>query len=210
VSRALKRRAILLLFVAGTISGLAIIPGLGSPWRDSLREAVGFRRVELYVEELRSAAREQNLEPALLAAVVYVESTGRLSVVSSAGAMGLMQLMPAAASDASKALGVPTPSEEVLLSDALLNVRLGARHLAWTLNAEGGDLERALVAYNAGRAKLARWIKDAGSYALWRERTLARRDNSTLEYAHRVFAYRDLFRERALFQNDPSNPNIVK
>jgi soluble lytic murein transglycosylase len=210
VSRALRRRAILLAFIAALISGFAIIQSLGSPWRDALREVVGFRRVELYVEELRLAASEQSLEPALLAAIVYVESTGRIDVVSSAGAMGLMQLMPAAASDGSKALGIPTPSEERLLNDAELNIRLGARHLAWTLKAEGGDLERALVAYNAGRAKLARWIKDAGSYALWRERTLARRDNSTLEYAHRVFAYRDLFRERASFQTDSTTQTIIK
>ena len=200
----------MLAFVGALIGGFAIIPGLSSPWRDALREVVGFRRVELYVEELRLAASEQSLEPALLAAVVYVESTGRIDVVSSAGAMGLMQLMPAAASDASKALGVPTPSEERLLSDAELNIRLGARHLAWTLNAEGGDLERALVAYNAGRAKLARWIEDAGSYALWRERTLATGKNSTLQYASRVFAYRDLFRERALFRQDSTTQTLIK
>ena len=200
----------MLAFIGALIGGFAIIPGLSSPWRDALREVVGFRRVELYVEELRSAAAEQSLEPALLAAVVYVESTGRIDVVSSAGAMGLMQLMPAAASDASKALEIPTPSEERLLNDAELNIRLGARHLAWTLKAEGGDLERALVAYNAGRAKLARWIKDAGSYALWRERTLARGDNSTLQYARRVFAYRDLFRERALFQQDSTTQTVIK
>lgn len=210
MSRALKRRAILLAFVGALIGGFTIISGASSPWRDTLREVVGFRRVELYEKELHLAASEQGLEPALLAAVVYVESTGRLDVVSGAGAMGLMQLMPAAASDASKALGVPTPSEERLLSDAELNIRLGARHLVWTLNAEGGDLERALVAYNAGRAKLARWIKDAGGYALWRERTLARRDNSTLEYAHRVFAYRDLFRERAPFRQDSTTQTVIK
>ena len=210
MNRALRRRAILLAFVGALISGFAIIPALNSPWRDALREVVGFRRVELYEEELRSAASEQELEPALLAAVVYVESTGRLGVVSGAGAMGLMQLMPAAASDSSKALGMPTPSAEMLLNDAELNIRLGARHLAWTLKAEGGDLERALVAYNAGRAKLARWIEDAGSYALWRERTLARGDNSTLQYARRVFAYRDLFRERALFRQDSTTQTLIK
>ena len=210
MSRALRKRAILLAFVGVLIGGFVIIPGLNSSWRDTPREVVGFRRVELYEEELRSAASEQELEPALLAAVVYVESTGRLGVVSGAGAMGLMQLMPAAASDSSKALGMPTPSAEMLLNDAELNIRLGARHLAWTLKAEGGDLERALVAYNAGRAKLARWIEDAGSYALWRERTLARGDNSTLQYARRVFAYRDLFRERALFRQDSTTQTLIK
>jgi soluble lytic murein transglycosylase-like protein len=98
----------------------------------------------------------------------------------------------------------------MLLQDAELNIRLGARHLAWTLKAEGGDLERSLVAYNAGRAKLGRWIKGAGSYALWRERTLARGGNATLEYANRVFAYRDLFRERPLFSQDFTDSTVIK
>ena len=210
MSRALSRRAILLAFVGALISCFTVIPLLKAPLKDVLREVVGFRRVEQYADELHRAATEQGLEPALLAGVVFVESTGRLSVVSSAGAMGLMQLMPAAASDASAALGLPTPTSEVLLQDAELNIRLGARHLAWTLNAEGGDLERSLVAYNAGRAKLGRWIKGAGSYALWRERTLARGDNAALEYANRVFAYRDLFRERPLFSQDFTDSTVIK
>ena len=210
MSRALRRRAILLAFVGALISCFTVIPLLKAPLRDALREVVGFRRVEQYADELHLAATEQGLEPALLAGVVYVESTGRLSVVSSAGAMGLMQLMPAAASDASASLGLPAPTSEMLLQDAELNIRLGARHLAWTLKAEGGDLERSLVAYNAGRAKLARWIKGAGSYALWRERTLARGGNATLEYANRVFAYRDLFRERPLFSQDFTDSTVIK
>ena len=105
MSRALRRRAILLAFVGLLIGTFAVISGMSSPWRDALREVVGFRRVEIYGEELHLAASEQGLEPALLAAVVYVESTGRLDAVSSAGAMGLMQLMPAAASDASRRSG---------------------------------------------------------------------------------------------------------
>ena len=210
MSRALRRRAILLAFVGALISCFTVIPLLKAPLKDVLREVVGFRRVEQYADELHSAATEQGLEPALLAGVVFVESTGRLSVVSSAGAMGLMQLMPAAASDASASLGLPAPTPEMLLQDAELNIRLGARHLAWTLKAEGGDLERSLVAYNAGRAKLARWIKGAGSYALWRERTLARGGNATLEYANRVFAYRDLFRERPLFSQDFTDSTVIK
>jgi soluble lytic murein transglycosylase len=206
VNRARSRRAILLVFVGVIFSGFAFVPSLREPVRDALREVVGFRRVEQYSSEIEVAAREQGLEPALLAAVVYVESTGRVSAVSSAGAKGLTQLMPAAASDAAEALGLPEPTPEQLLTDAALNLRLGSRHLAWTLRAEGGDLERALVAYNAGRGKLGRWIDEQGSYALWRKRALARGDSTTLAYAWRVLSYRDTFRSRSSFYEEPLTP----
>jgi len=178
--------------------------------RDALREVVGFRRVEQYTPLIKVAALEQGLEPALLAGLVYVESTGRIAAVSSAGARGLTQLMPPAASDAATALGLPEPTPEALTTDAALNLRLGARHLAWTLKAEGDDLERALVAYNAGRTKLAGWIDEQGSYALWRERALARGDSPTLEYAWRVLAYRNTFRSRGSFELEPDTPIELK
>ncbi len=206
MNRARSRRAVLLVLVGVVSSGVAFIPSLRGPARDVLREVVGFRRVESHAEEISAAAKEQSLEPALIAALVYVESTGRVGVVSRSGAMGLTQLMPAAASDAARALGLPEPTPEELLSDAGLNLRLGARHLAWTLEAEGGDIERALVAYNAGRGKLGRWIKEQGSYALWRERALALGDSPTLAYAWRVLAYRDTFRSRGSFRLEPDTP----
>jgi len=210
VNRARSRRAILLVFVGVVFSGFAFVPSVREPVRDALREVVGFRRVEQYSSEIDVAAREQGLEPALLAAVVYVESTGRISAVSSAGARGLTQLMPAAASDAAEALGLPEPTSEQLLTDAALNLRLGSRHLAWTLRSEGGDLERALVAYNAGRGKLARWIDEQGSYALWRKRALARGDSPTLVYAWRVLSYRDTFRSRSSFEEGHDTPFELK
>lgn len=210
MNRARSQRAIMLIFVAVVFGGFAFVPSLREPVRDVLREAVGFRRVEQYSNEIQAAALEQSLEPALIAAVVYVESTGRLSVVSEAGAMGLMQLMPAAASDAAKALGLPEPTPEELLSDAALNLRLGARHLAWTLDAEGDDLERALVAYNTGRGRLGRWIDEQGSYALWRKRALARGNSPTLAYAWRVLSYRDTFRARSPFREGLPTPSELK
>ena len=210
MNRARSRRAILLVFVGVIFSGFAFVPALRGPVRDALREVVGFRRVEQYSAEIDAAAREQGLEPALLAALVYVESTGRVSAVSSAGARGLTQLMPAAASDAAAALGLPQPTPEELLTDSALNLRLGSRHLAWTLRSEGGDLERALVAYNAGRGKLASWIDEQGSYALWRKRVLARGDNPTLAYAWRVLSYRDTFRSRSSFEEEPLTPFELK
>ena len=210
MSRARSRRAILLVFVGVIFSGFAFVPGWREPVRDLLREAVGFRRVEKYTPMIKTAAMEQGWEPALLAALVYVESTGRVEAVSSAGARGLTQLMPAAASDAAIDLGLPVPTPEALPTEPELNLRLGARHLAWTLKAEGGDLERALVAYNAGRSKLAGWIEEQGSYALWREHALAGGNSPTLAYAWRVLAYRKTFRSRGSFEMGPETQIELK
>jgi soluble lytic murein transglycosylase-like protein len=87
-----------------------------------------------------AAARRHGLDPALVMAVVSVESGFRPSAVSPKGAQGLMQLMPRTA----ESLGV------VDAFDPAQNLDGGARHLGQLLMLYGGDLSRALAAYNAG------------------------------------------------------------
>ena len=92
-----------------------------------------------------------NLDPALIKAVAYAESSFRPTVVSSAGAMGLMQLMPATA----EALGVKDPF------DPWQNVDGGARYLSQLLNRFDGDTLLALAAYNCGSSRVtSRGITD--------------------------------------------------
>jgi hypothetical protein len=86
------------------------------------------------------AARRHGLDPALVLAVVSVESGFRPDAVSPKGARGLMQLMPATAAS----LGVADPL------DPTANVDGGARHLRGLVARYGGDLQKALAAYNAG------------------------------------------------------------
>jgi soluble lytic murein transglycosylase-like protein len=91
-------------------------------------------------------ARRHGLDPDLVLAVVGVESGFRPEAVSRKGAMGLMQLMPATAGS----LGV----EDAL--DPAQNLDGGVRHLGTLLTLYGGDLVRALAAYNAGEGAVAR------------------------------------------------------
>ncbi|MDP6540291.1 MAG: lytic transglycosylase domain-containing protein [Planctomycetota bacterium] len=184
------------------VVAIALWP-MGNPRRGALERAVGglfdqlaLGRVEAHAAAIRLAAAESGLDPCLIGAVCYAESRGRVDALSSVGAAGLMQLMPDAAADASRALGLEEPTRAELRSDARLNLRLGARHLAWTLEHEDGEVERALVAYNAGRTTLRRWIKAAGSYTLWRERQLADGDSGVLTYALGVLACRETLRAR--------------
>jgi soluble lytic murein transglycosylase-like protein len=92
------------------------------------------------------ASRRHGLEPALVLAVVAVESGFRPEAVSPKGAQGLMQLMPRTAA----ALGVQDPL------DPEQNLDAGVRHLEALLKLYGGDLRRALAAYNAGEGAVER------------------------------------------------------
>jgi len=164
-------------------------------------------RVEAFANEIEFAARESGLDPCLLAAMVYCESSGRPDAVSKADALGLMQLLPDAAGDAARRLGLEEPSREELLEDAGLNLRLGAAHFAWTLANEGGDLERGLVAYNAGRARLRRWIREAGSYSAWRSGRQRAGNSPVLNYARRILDYTVTFCDRGSLACEPSSAN---
>jgi hypothetical protein len=93
-----------------------------------------------------AAARRHGLDPELVLAVVAVESGFRPQAVSPKGAQGLMQLMPKTASE----LGVADAF------DPEQNLDGGVRHLGSLLSLYGGDVRRALAAYNAGEGAVAR------------------------------------------------------
>lgn len=95
---------------------------------------------------LEAAALRHGLDPALVRAVVQVESAFQPAAVSPKGAQGLMQLMPGTA----VALGVRDAF------DPAQNLEGGSRHLAGLVQAYGGDLKKALAAYNAGAGAVAR------------------------------------------------------
>jgi soluble lytic murein transglycosylase-like protein len=93
-----------------------------------------------------AAARRHSLDPDLVQAVVAVESGFRPDAVSPKGAQGLMQLMPYTA----RALGVKDSF------DPAANLDGGTRYLRALIKRYGGDVTRALAAYNAGEGAVAR------------------------------------------------------
>jgi len=95
------------------------------------------------------AAREHRLQPALLLAVMKAESSFNPVVVSKAGAVGLMQLIP----ETAIRHGVRN------LYNTEENVAGGARHLRYLLDRFHGNLRLALAAYNAGERKVDRYGK---------------------------------------------------
>lgn len=110
------------------------------------------------------------LDPALVMAVIEVESGRDPTALSPKGAVGLMQVMPETAA----LFGFPEPA------DPASNLAAGCRYLATLLDSFGGDVELALAAYNAGPGAVRRW----GTIPPYRE---------TREFVQRVAAaYRRL------------------
>jgi soluble lytic murein transglycosylase-like protein len=95
---------------------------------------------------VRDAADKQNVDPALVRAVIETESNWNPKAYSRKGAGGLMQLIPTTA----QKYGASD------LFDPQQNVNAGVKHLKWLLERYNGNLELALAAYNAGEGAVDR------------------------------------------------------
>jgi soluble lytic murein transglycosylase len=104
---------------------------------------------------VRAHSANYDIDPALLAAVIEQESKFRADAKSSAGAIGLMQLLP----DTAKGIAIHTGGSKFVLSD-LYNPEINIRYGAWYLHhlmQRYGDEKTALAAYNAGQQNVDRW-----------------------------------------------------
>jgi soluble lytic murein transglycosylase len=139
------------------------------------------------------ASLEHGVDPYLVAAVIRRESAFNPTVTSSAGAIGLMQIMPHTGRGLARDVGLVRFAPDMLL-DPELNVRLGVRYLAGLLDQYGGDIPLALSAYNAGPGRASRWrrMPEARDAELFMERIPF---NETREYVRHVKLHRALYRE---------------
>ena len=142
---------------------------------DLLDEVERRPRARFLVPRLRPAGGF-TADPALVYAIARIESNFDPTLVSPAGARGLMQLMPGTARFLA---GIPAGTEDEpaplpALHDPAVNLSLGQRYLNFlaTTEAVGGDKLRLLAAYNAGPSAMARWaaaIRDQGDPFLFLE-----------------------------------------
>lgn len=122
--------------------------------REPLVEALthkvgGIDRVQqkALASEIKRAAADYRLDPALLHAVIATESGFDARAVSGKGAMGLMQLMP----ETARQYGADDPF------DPSQNIRAGSQHLRDLLRRFGNDLPLALAAYNSGAGNVLKY-----------------------------------------------------
>lgn len=113
--------------------------------KDSLKNGSGMQ--QRYGQLVEQVAREHDIDPALLNAVITVESAFNPNAISHKGAVGLMQLMPATA----RRYGVANRY------DPAENVRGGAGYLRDLMELFDGNIPLALAAYNAGEKAVARY-----------------------------------------------------
>jgi soluble lytic murein transglycosylase len=106
-------------------------------------------------DSIRQQAEERDLDPALIAAVIYAESHF-VDQTSEAGARGLMQVTPATAEAiAEESGGTEFVVEDLSNSD--INIRYGTYHLRDLLDQYDGNLIAGLAAYNAGSGNVDKW-----------------------------------------------------
>jgi soluble lytic murein transglycosylase len=109
---------------------------------------------------IRQQASAKELDPSLLAAVIYAESHFRDGQTSAAGAQGLMQITPATARMiARKSGGVAFTVED--LGTPQVNIAYGSWYLRYLLRRYAGNQTFALAAYNGGEGNVDRWIDRA-------------------------------------------------
>jgi soluble lytic murein transglycosylase len=138
-----------LVLLAAAGAGFAYVQQTQPPWYERLRYPLSYEQI------IRGHARNYDLDPALLAAVIYRESKFDAGARSSSGAIGLMQLLP----ETAKGIALHTGGSRFVVSDLYnpeINVRYGAFYLRRLLT-KYDDTRLALAAYNAGQANVDDW-----------------------------------------------------
>ncbi len=110
-----------------------------------------------YWSVIQQEAQRRTLDPYLLASIVRQESGFEPHVVSNAGAVGLMQIMPQEAQKIAQSGGLGTVTREALFQPDI-NIAMGAAEYAQKLVSLQGNHTLAIAAYNAGEEAVGRWL----------------------------------------------------
>jgi peptidoglycan lytic transglycosylase len=154
--RQLRRRRI--GFLAAVVLIAVAVASSIAPWAD---DAVQEVTLPLRHDDIiRQQAADKDLDPALIAGVIFAESHFR-DQTSHAGAKGLMQIMPATADHIAEKSG-GTAFVQGDLASPQVNIAYGSWYLRYLLDRYDGRVMLALAAYNAGEGNVDRWLANAG------------------------------------------------
>jgi soluble lytic murein transglycosylase-like protein len=112
-----------------------------------------------YAEPIEQYSKERGLDPNLVRGLILQESYYNPEAKSRVGATGLMQLMPATASDHARRLRIPFATSRLENPD--VNVHLGTFHLKMLVNMFKGNTYLAVASYNAGQGNVMKWQRAA-------------------------------------------------
>jgi soluble lytic murein transglycosylase len=113
-----------------------------------------------HARRVQELASDVDLDPLLIHAVMREESHLKPRLVSGAGAVGLMQIMPATGAWIAARTGFDGYDDESLY-DRDVNLELGTRYLDYLWDEFGGNLIHVLAAYNGGPASVKRWLANS-------------------------------------------------
>ena len=149
-----RRRTLLAIFA----SALTVLIALGA-WALFGRERIDLSRYPMtYAPEIRAAATEFSLDPAYVASVALAESSFDAEAVSSAGAIGLMQIMPSTGEWIAGKLDDAFDVQR--LYEPSVNLRYGCWYLRFLLDRYDGDMRTASTAYHQGQGRVDEWLQD--------------------------------------------------
>ena len=178
------------MIAAGVVLGVLALVSL-KPWAD---KAVKEIRLPLRHEDvIRQQAAEKNLDPSLIAGVIYVESRFR-DQTSHAGAKGLMQILPSTADYIARKSG-GTRFTQGDLASPQINIAYGSWYLRYLLDHYHGNELLAIAAYNAGEGKVDEWYRDAIMRGEDFEATTHIPFPETRNYVARVLEMRSRYRD---------------
>jgi len=136
-----------------------------SAWDDlSIRFPVAHETI------IQQQAKQTNLPATLLFAIARQESAWETDARSSAGAMGLMQIMPRTAKETARKAGISHRRDDLFEPEH--NIILGSRYIGELLKKYDNNRVPAIAAYNAGPHRVNRWLEETGNqlpYDVWIE-----------------------------------------
>lgn len=144
-----------LFFIIGIILVIIILTIFFKPQNWILKKIYKLE----YKEYVEKYAKENNIDPLLVFAIIKAESNFNRNIQSKSGAVGLMQLMEATAIEMANEIG-----EEVVIKESLYNpetnIKIGTKYYAYLIKYYEGNEHLALAAYNAGMGNVDKWIEE--------------------------------------------------
>jgi soluble lytic murein transglycosylase len=111
-----------------------------------------------YNEKIQATAQQENIDTNWLYAIARQESAFSHDAKSSAGALGVLQLMPATAKQTARAMGVRYSTYDLLRPNT--NIKIGGNYLGKLFRQFDGNRVLATAAYNAGPSRVRQWLQN--------------------------------------------------